>query len=199
MKVISKSVLALLLVLALAALLTSGCGQKETTGAPETPPGAPTADMAPQPEVETPANESPADNSGLKMAPSVTGTTLDGKPFDLASYKGKVVIVDFWATWCGPCVKGIPDLMALQEKYGKQGLQILGFSVDRSKTEVEDYVAKEKINYPIIIVDPSVADAWGGVDAIPATFILNKDGYIVKDFVGLTPPEELEAVFTPLL
>jgi len=200
MKFTSRSVFTLLLVVALAALLTtSGCGPKETAGAPETPPGAPTTDLAPQPQVETPVSESPADNSGLKKAPSVTGATLDGKPFDLASYKGKVVVVDFWATWCAPCVHGIPDLMALQEKYGKQGFQILGFSVDRNKADVESFVAEKKINYPIVIVDQAVAEAWGGVNAIPTTFILNKDGYIAKDFVGLTPAEELEATFTPLL
>ncbi len=212
MKLFSRSVFVLLLVLALATLLTSGCGPKKTTGAPETPSGAPTTDMAPQPEQSASSSEG---NEASKeavvvegsfkgapkgvVAPNVTGSTLDGQPFDLTDYKGKVVMVDFWATWCGPCVRGIPDLIALQSKYGDKGFQVIGFSLDRNESKVEDFVKNEGINYPILVVPPSVAEAWGEIEGIPTTYILDKEGFIRHDYLGPASPQELEAAIEALL
>ncbi len=212
MKLFSRSVFVLLLVLALAALLASGCGPKKTTGAPETPSGAPTTDMAPQPEQSPSSSEgNEASNEAVLVegsfkgapkgvvAPKVTGSTLDGQPFDLEDYKGKVVMVDFWATWCGPCVRGIPDLIALQNKYGDKGFQVIGFSLDRNEGKVEDFVKSEGINYPILVVPPSVAEAWGEIEGIPTAYLLDKEGVIRHDYLGPASPQELEAAIEALL
>jgi thiol-disulfide isomerase/thioredoxin len=194
-----RLIFALLALGALLVLATSGCAPTKTTGAPPVPSGAPTDDMAPPPQTESSASEGFSGNPQGVVAPNVTGTTLDGQPFDLSTYKGKVVVVDFWATWCPPCRKGIPDLIALQTKYGSQGLQIVGFSVDREESEVKSFVTEQGINYPILIVGQKVSKDWGGVNSIPATFILDKAGVIQKDFVGLTPIEELESAIKGLL
>jgi thiol-disulfide isomerase/thioredoxin len=121
-----------------------------------------------------------------KPAFDFTLKSIEGKSVKLSDFKGKIVIVDFWATWCMPCREGIPDLIALQNEY--KDVQVIGITVDQNPMEVVPSFVKEfKINYPILLSDSNVLQQYGGIDAIPTSFIISKDGKIIKKYVGLQP------------
>jgi len=135
-------------------------------------------------------------------APEFALQDLDGKTVHIADFSGKVVILDFWATWCPPCRKEIPDFVAMQSKYGHQGLAIVGLSVDAGGAhDVRDFEQKQsiEINYPVLIANEETANAYGGVVGIPTTFVIDRKGKIVKRFVGYTPASEFEETIRPLL
>jgi len=117
---------------------------------------------------------------------------VDGNQVSLASYKGKVVLLNFWATWCGPCKAEIPGFVRLQEKYRDQ-LVIVGFSVDDTAEKAKAYAAEYKMNYPILLGEgrEDVQDAYGPIWGIPASFIISKDGKVCRKHMGIAP----EAVF----
>ncbi len=120
-----------------------------------------------------------------------TLTSIDGKKVKLSDFKGKVVVLDFWATWCAPCREGIPDLIDIQKSYSKD-VQVIGITVDENPMKVVPPFAKEyKINYPILIGTDEVYQKYGGIDAIPTTFIISKDGKILKKHIGLVEKETL--------
>jgi thiol-disulfide isomerase/thioredoxin len=122
------------------------------------------------------------------MAPAFSVAGLDGKTINSADWRGKVVLVNFWATWCGPCREEIPVLVALQERY-RDRLLIVGLSIDeRPAAEVQAFVADHRINYPVAIADERVQQAFGGITAVPATYVVNPDGGIVQRHMGLTRP-----------
>ncbi len=126
------------------------------------------------------------------VAPDFALPTLDGKTVKLSDFKGKVVIVDFWATWCPPCRKGIPDLIALQKE--NKNLQIIGISVDQNPDEViPGFVKEYGINYPVVIADEKVIMSYGGIRNIPTSFVISSDGKIVSKYVGLVEKSVLEA------
>lgn len=133
-------------------------------------------------------------------APNFTLESVDGDMVSLSDYKGKVIFLDFWATWCPPCVRGIPDLVELQEKYGDD-LQIIGISVDRDDTvgDVVPFVEKMNMNYPVVFFTDQVVQDYGGIEAIPTAFLLDKDGNIVEKYVGLQSKPTLEAAIDALL
>lgn len=117
---------------------------------------------------------------------------INGKTVKLSDYKGKIVIIDFWATWCGPCRRGIPDLISLQKEYADK-LVVIGISVDRegqTKKDVPAFTKNNGINYPIVYADNKVISDYGGIEAIPTSFIIDKKGNIVKNFVGLVEKSE---------
>ncbi len=119
-------------------------------------------------------------------APEFKLMSIDNKTISLSDYKGKIVILDFWATWCPPCRKGIPDLIELQKRY--QGrLNVIGISVDQpdTKPEVEPFAKKMGINYPVVYSDGNVDMLYGGIEAIPTSFIIDQNGNVVKKTVGL--------------
>jgi peroxiredoxin len=125
---------------------------------------------------------------------------LDGKAVHLSDFKGKVVILDFWATWCPPCRAELPSFVALQKKYQAQGLAVVGISVDQGGADaVKSFAQKAGINYPIVLSDGKVTDAYGGIEGIPTTFIIDRNGHIVKKHVGLTNEDEFESEIKPLL
>jgi len=127
-----------------------------------------------------------------KKAPDFNLTDMNGKPVRLSDYQGKVVILDFWATWCGPCRRGIPDLNALYSDYRGKGLEILGIAVDEGGKEMVQQGMQEHsitIGYPILIGTAEVQKSYGGIEAIPTTFILDKEGNIVAKYVGLQDKE----------
>jgi cytochrome c biogenesis protein CcmG/thiol:disulfide interchange protein DsbE len=109
-----------------------------------------------------------------------------GNPVSLANYRGKVVLIDFWATWCPPCRRGIPDLIELQKEF-EGDLVVIGISVDSdTKDNVPSFVKEAGINYPVVYGDDQVVQAYGGIEGIPTTFILDKSGAVVNSHVGLT-------------
>jgi len=126
-------------------------------------------------------------------APNFTLKTFDGKTIELDKMKGRVVVLNFWATWCGPCRKEIPGFMEVYEKYKSKGLEIVGVSLDRNGWNVvKPYIEKRQVNYPIVVGDFELADAYGGINAIPSTFIVDKKGNIARQHVGYLSKEELE-------
>jgi len=123
-----------------------------------------------------------------EAAPGFDLTGLDGKPVSLAAERGKVVLVNFWATWCGPCRAEISDLVELQNKY-KDRFQILSLIVDEDDPDaVKKFVEKRGINYPVAIADDDLRRQYGGVVALPTSFVLDSEGRIVQKHEGLHNP-----------
>ncbi len=122
-----------------------------------------------------------------------------GKRVRLSDYKGKVVILDFWATWCGPCRMEIPGYVDLFKKYEKQGLVILGVSLDQDGwTPVRPFMEKYQINYPILMGTREIAQVWG-INSIPTTFVINPNGEVVEYKIGARPLEYFEEILGKLL
>ena len=125
---------------------------------------------------------------------------LDGKDVALSSYKGKVVLLNFWATWCGPCKAEIPGFVELQEKY-KDDLVIVGFSVDDPADKAKAFAAEYKMNYPILLGEgrEDVQDAYGPIWGIPASFLISKDGKVCRKHLGIAPKSVFEKEIVALL
>ena len=141
-----------------------------------------------------------ADEFKPTPAPAWTLNDVDGKAVSFDQYKGKVVVLDFWATWCGPCRTEIPGYVELQKKYDKAGLAVVGVSLDQGGPGVvKKFIAEQKINYQIVIGDEQITAAYGGIDAIPTTFIIDRKGTIRYRKVGAMKAEEFEAVLKPFL
>ncbi len=137
--------------------------------------------------------------SSLKKAPNFKLQTIDGKTLQLSDFKNKVVIVDFWATWCPPCRRGIPDLIALQNEF-KKDLVVIGISVDRdTRSSVADFARKQGINYPICYFTDKVVDDFGGIEGIPTSFIIDRKGNIVDSHVGLVDKDTYVQTIKQLL
>jgi thiol-disulfide isomerase/thioredoxin len=132
-------------------------------------------------------------------APDFKLTGLDGKPLMLAGSKGKVILLNFWATWCGPCRAEIPDLVDLQNKY-KDRLQILGLVVDDDDQDaIKKFVAEFGINYPVAIASNDIRFQYGGIAALPTSFVLDAEGRIVQKHEGLRDPVLYETEIRSLL
>jgi peroxiredoxin len=117
-------------------------------------------------------------------APAIKLTTTTGQPVTLNNYKGYVLVMDFFATWCIPCKESIPHLNSLNRKYGKQGLQILGMSVDEgSDREVKAFISDRKISYPVAIINEDLQTDYG-LRSIPTIFVINKKGLVAEKFQG---------------
>lgn len=145
----------------------------------------------------------------LANEPNVTFKDLQGKDVTLVSLKGKVVIVNFWATWCEPCQVEIPWMIELQQKNADKGFTILGAAMDdEGKSVVEPYVQntefdvdgqKMKMNYPIVLGNDDIASKFGGLIGLPTTVVITRDGKIAKRFIGLANREQLEKQVRALL
>jgi len=138
----------------------------------------------------------------LPDAPNVTFPTLEGKTVSLADYSGQVVLVNFWATWCGPCRIEMPWFIEFQQKYGDRGFTILGVAMDDNPKVVGPWLENERfdvngqpaaINYPILIGNDAIADRFGGIIGMPTTLVISRDGKIAKRFIGLVSHEQILA------
>ncbi len=134
----------------------------------------------------------PKSNMVSDAAPNFTLYTLDGDEVKLSDYLGKVVILDFWATWCAPCRKGIPDLISIQNEY-KDDLVVIGISLDQPSTQDQlvPFIESFGINYPIVLGDLEVSAAYGNIQAIPTSFVIDKEGNIINKHIGLVPKSTL--------
>src|SRR5579863_2528330 len=127
------------------------------------------------------------------VAPDFTLESLDGKSMRLSDFRGKAVLLNFWATWCGPCKIEMPWFVDFQKEYGSQGLQIVGVAMDDASTEDIAKFAKDMgVNYPILIGKEAVGDQYGGVPALPETFLISRDGKIMDKIIGLRGKAEIE-------
>jgi peroxiredoxin len=135
-----------------------------------------------------------------RPAPAWTLPDVDGRPVHSADFAGRVMVVDFWATWCPPCVKEVPGYVDLQRRYGERGLTVIGISLDRQGPEVvREFMRRHGVNYPMVMGDDAVVAAFGGVQAIPTTFVVDRAGRIVFSKVGYMPASELERRLVELL
>ena len=139
-----------------------------------------------------------------KIAPAFTLQDLNGNKVSLSSYKGRPLVVDFWATWCGPCKVEIPWFEKLHDQYRSQGLEIIGISADdldkddpaklfTEKRDIADFASKMHMNYPVLLDGGSLENQYGGLDALPTTFFIDRNGKIVASTIGLAPRDEIEA------
>ncbi|OHD54355.1 MAG: hypothetical protein A2Y33_03745 [Spirochaetes bacterium GWF1_51_8] len=148
---------------------------------------------------EPASKPSKPDNSGKKLAAVFDAKDVStGKKVALKDYKGKVVVLNFWATWCGPCVSEIPDLVKLYNA-NKNQLVVIGASVDNSADEAKKFAKNNKMTYPVIWATAQMQKDYGGISSIPTTFFINKNGEIVDKIVGAVSLAEFEKKVKPLL
>jgi peroxiredoxin len=133
-------------------------------------------------------------------APAFELPDLDGKTVRLADFKGKVAVINFWATWCPPCRAEVPDFVRLQAKYRDRGLAIVGLSLDAGgANDVRPFADEYDVNYTMLLANDETAQAYGGIVGIPTTFILDRNGTIVKKMVGKAEYEAIEETILPIL
>jgi thiol-disulfide isomerase/thioredoxin len=184
---------ALLLVLALGGVLVTWAAARYARQIEDRPPQL-AADAAAAPRAGNTERATLRFFRDPKPAPAFTVKDLDGREIATASLRGKVVIVNFWATWCGPCRAEIPDLVALQQKY-KDTLQVIGISEDEAGVEVvRQFAAEHRINYPVAMMTPEIERLYPGISALPTSFILDRESRVVQKHVGMltTPTTEYE-------
>lgn len=166
----------------MAALLLAGCAKEQPKAVDVAPATLPKVELV-----------------DLGIAPPWTLTGLDGKPVSLSDYRGKVVIIDFWATYCPPCLREIPHYIELQKEYGDKGLVIVGLSADRNgPLPVASFAHRMGVNYPMAMLDYDTAEAYN-IGAIPAAFVVDREGRIRFHKEGYASKETMEAVIKPLL
>ncbi len=126
-------------------------------------------------------------------APDFEEFDISGKnKISLRQFKGKVVLINFWATWCPPCREEIPDFVRLQNEY-KDNLSIIGISVDQDRNPVQPFYINMKMNYPVIFATEKIVDEYGGISAIPTSFLVNQKGELVKKIIGYRDKTQWES------
>lgn len=149
------------------------------------------------------SRRAPSEKTGIAkehlLAPDFVLPQLDGTPLRLSAYRGKVVLLDFWATWCDPCREETPHFVELQQKYADRGLQVIGVSMDDSVEPVRDFYQQFHIDYPVVMGDAKTGEAYGGVLGLPITFLLDRDGRIVAKHMGSTKAETIDQEIAALL
>jgi thiol-disulfide isomerase/thioredoxin len=148
---------------------------------------------------EVPATDNTAKGT---PAPAVSFQNLDGQTVNLSQYRGKLVLVNFWATWCEPCRSEIPELIEYQKKYADKGFTVLGVAMDQEgKSVVAPFVEKQQfdvngqkmtMNYPIVLGNEKIATQFGGIIGMPTTFVISKDGNVVKRVIGVIDPQGMD-------
>ena len=135
----------------------------------------------------------------LKPVPQFTLSSLDGKTVAMKDLSNKVVVINFWATWCGPCREEIPHFNKLYSNYKGQGLEIIGISMDDGPDVVKEFARELRMEYPLVMGNDELADQFGGILGLPTTFIVDRKGNIVKKFVGLPSAEALNRIVRELV
>jgi cytochrome c biogenesis protein CcmG/thiol:disulfide interchange protein DsbE len=133
------------------------------------------------------------------VAPNFALTDLQGHTLKLADYKGKVVLVDFWASWCVPCQAEIPRFIEWQKRYGNDRLQVIGISMDDDLNAARAFVGRYKLNYPVAMGTQELAESFGGILGLPANVVIDRDGLIFAKHVGEVDLKLLEAEIKSLL
>ena len=141
-----------------------------------------------------------------KPAPDFTLQDLSGKKVSLADFKGKALLINFWATWCGPCKVETPWLVELRNQYAAKGFEVLGISAEgddlqpndkegwaKDKAAIAKFVKEEKMPYPVLINGDSISKPYGGIDAMPTSFYVDRSGNVVNVQLGLTSKDDMEA------
>jgi len=141
-----------------------------------------------------------------KPAPGFTLQDLSGKKVSLADFKGKALLINFWATWCGPCKVETPWLVELRNQYAAKGFEVLGISAEgddlqpsdkegwaKDKAAIAKFVKEEKMPYPVLINGDSISKPYGGIDAMPTSFYVDRSGNVVNVQLGLTSKDDMEA------
>lgn len=147
--------------------------------------------------ISPPSVQHPSSTTNAE-APSFTLSDIDGHSVSLSNYRGKVIILDFWAPWCPPCRREIPDFISLQNQYASQGLQIIGIGLDQPNN-VASFVQEHGINYPVVVGSNAITNLYGGISGIPTTFVIDRRGNIINKFEGFTNRSIFEEEIKKLL
>ena len=135
-----------------------------------------------------------------KLAPDFTLKDAEGKPVKLSDYRGKVVLLNFWATWCGPCKIEIPWFMEFEQQYKDKDFAVLGVSLDEDGWDaVKPYIASRKVNYRVVVGTEQVAQLYGEVDSLPTTFMIDREGRIAAVHIGLVSKNDYNHEILDLL
>ncbi len=145
------------------------------------------------------ANTQNSSQQEFKRAPDFTLKTMEGKNFTLSEHRGKVIVLNFWATWCGPCRKEIPDFIELHQEMKNDGVIFAGISLDKEGWEkVRPYANNMGINYPVMVDNGKVSRQYGPIRVIPTTLIINKKGQVEYVAPGMLTKEKLKPILSKL-
>jgi cytochrome c biogenesis protein CcmG/thiol:disulfide interchange protein DsbE len=151
-----------------------------------------------QTEVQTAAAPQPSVDTTL--APDFALPDLAGRTVHLKDFRGKVVVLDFWATWCAPCKLEIPHFAELMKRHGEKGLEIVGVAMDETGADVvKPFVQRNELRYHVLLGDDYTANRFGGVNALPTTFVIDRGGHIARKYIGYRSLESFEEDLAPLL
>lgn len=134
-----------------------------------------------------------------RRAPNFSRMDLNHRQANLADYRGKVVLLNFWATWCGPCLTEMPQFVAWQREYGEQGLQVIGVSMDDDAQPVRAVSRKYRLNYPVIMGDERIGELYGGIFGLPVTFLIDRNGKIRFKHQGAADLSKIQSEIQTLL
>ena len=135
----------------------------------------------------------------IRYAPDFTRPSVDGKVIRLRDYRGKLVLLNFWATWCGPCIAEIPRFSAWQTKFGPHGFQVIGVSMDDDPAPVHRFKRRYQTSYPIVMGDEHLGELYGGVFGLPVTYLIGPEGKFIARYQGKTNLNRMEARISTLL
>jgi thiol-disulfide isomerase/thioredoxin len=207
---IRKTIVAFVMIAALGLMAWSGFKEYQRRKQEAALQHAPQLALVPDgqsPPAATPASSDTAEAQPQplkgKPAPNFTLVDLNGKKVSLADYKGKAVLLNFWATWCGPCKLEIPWIVKLRDQYKSQGFEVLGIESDNYDTDPKAYASYKSgveksatalgVNYPILLGGDSISEPYGGLDGLPNSFYVDRKGVVIAQIVGLADRDEIEA------